>query len=159
MDKIKSGFGSGFVLIFVSFPRTVKRGRQSSRSVHVAKEDPTEKRQGERVVKDLKISYTLIASVEVTPFEFGDSVMTDISRAGLAMLAESPIPVGMLLQMRLLVPSTNLSLFVLGRTVYCRAMEKIGKYRVGIRFVGLLPQDLEEVLNEFRRTHRDSSRS
>ena len=118
-----------------------------------------DKRQGKRVAKDFKISYTLIASADVTPFEFGDSVMTDISRAGLAMLVKSPIPVGMLVQMQLAVPSTDSSLFVLGKTMYCKALEEIGMYRVGIKFVGIQPPDLSEALEELRRTHHIPSRS
>lgn len=110
------------------------------------------KRRYDRFLKDLKVSYTVLSKVDSTPFEFGDSVTCDISRTGLALQVDEPIPVPILLQLQICVPSRPYGLFVLGKSVYCSPVEESGRYRVGIKFVGLLPPDLESVLDEVRGT-------
>jgi hypothetical protein len=103
----------------------------------------------------LKVTYTVLSKVDSTPFEFGDSMTLDISRTGLALLLDEPIPVPILLQLQLRVPTRPYGLFVLGKSVYCTPVEEIGMYRVGIKFVGILPPDLEQVLEEVQTTeHR-----
>jgi len=113
-----------------------------------------DKRRAQRVVSELKVSYTIIAKVDSTPFEFGNSMMCDISRAGLAMLVDMPVPVPMLLQMQLSIPTRPSGLFVLGKSVYCVPVEELGMYRVGVKFVGILPSDLEEIIREFQGSRR-----
>jgi hypothetical protein len=112
--------------------------------------ESVDKRRYERLPRDLQLSYTIIAKVDSTPFEFGNSVMSDISRSGLAMLVDMPIPVPMLLQLQLRVPNRPTSTFVLGKSIYCVPVEEVGMYRVGIRFVGILPSDMEDILDELR---------
>ena len=118
-----------------------------------------DKRRYERLAKDVKISYTLIAKVDSTPFEFGNSVMTDISKSGLAMLVDMPIPVPMLMQLQLSLPSRPTGMFVLGKSIYCTPVEDIGMYRIGIKFVGILPPDIEDAIQELRGPKRMSARS
>jgi len=118
-----------------------------------------EKRNYQRILRDLKVSYTIIAEVDNTPFEFGNSVMIDVSRTGLAMIVDEPIPVPMLLQLQLSVPNRPSGLFLLGKSIYCVPVEDIGMYRIGIKFVGLLPPELDIVLNEFRILQNLSSSS
>jgi hypothetical protein len=108
----------------------------------------TDKRRYQRFLREVKVSYTILSKVDSTPFEFGDSVTLDISRSGLALLLDEPVPVPILLQLQLRVPSRAYGLFVLGKAVYCAPVEEIGMYRVGIKFVGILPPDLETVLEE-----------
>ena len=117
-----------------------------------------EKRHSQRLENDIKISYNIIAKVDSTPFEFGNSVMCDVSRTGLSMLVDMPIPVPMLIQMQLNVPHRPTSVFVLGKSIYCVPVEELGMYRVGVKFVGLLPPDLETAF-EALRTPRRLSRS
>jgi len=109
-----------------------------------------DKRRYQRFLKELQLSYTILSKVDSTPFEFGDAVTLDISRAGLSLLLSEPIPVPILLQLQLRVPSRPYGLFVLGKSVYCMPAEDSDMYRVGIKFVGILPPDLEQVLNEVR---------
>jgi len=111
-----------------------------------------EKRRYQRFVKEVKISYTVLSKVDSTPFEFGDSLTLDISRSGLSLLMDEPIPVPVLLQLQLRIPTRPYGLFVLGKTVYCTSLEEIGMYRVGIKFVGILPPELEVVLEEVQGT-------
>lgn len=107
-----------------------------------------EKRRYERFLKKVKVSYTILSKVDSTPFEFGDAVTIDISRGGLALLLDEPVPVPGLLQLHLRVPRAPFGLFVLGKTVHCLPVQDIGMYRVGIKFVGLLPSDLQKALEE-----------
>jgi len=107
-----------------------------------------EKRSYQRFLKQVKVSYTILSRVDSTPFEFGDALTVDISRGGLSLLLDEPVPVPGLLQLHLRVPRCPYGLFVLGKTVHCTPVEDIGMYRVGIKFVGLLPPDLEIALNE-----------
>ena len=109
-----------------------------------------DKRRYQRFLKELKVTYTILSKVDSTPFEFGESVTLDISRAGLALLLSEPIPVPILLQLQLCVPSRPYGLFVLGKSVYCTPLGGIDMYRIGIKFVGILPPDLEQVLDEVR---------
>ena len=118
-----------------------------------------DKRHHQRLLKDLKISYTIIAKVDSTPFEFGNSLMVDISRMGVAMLVDEPIAVPMLLQLQLRVPSFPSGLLVLGKSLYCLPIEEVGMYRVGIKFVGMLPPGLEDALDELRVSEDLSSSS
>jgi len=111
-----------------------------------------EKRRHERFLKKVRISYTLLSKVDSTPFEFGDAVTIDISRGGLSLLLKEPVPVPGLLQLHLRVPRALYGLFVLGKTVHCTPVEDIGMYRVGIKFVGLLPDDLEKALTDMEGT-------
>jgi c-di-GMP-binding flagellar brake protein YcgR len=107
-----------------------------------------ELRRYQRFLKEIKVSYTVLSKVDSTPFEFGDAVTVDISCTGVALLMDEPISVPVLLQLQLRIPSRPYGLFVLGKTVYCTAIEEIGMYRVGIKFVGILPPDLENILSE-----------
>lgn len=116
-----------------------------------------DKRRYERFLRDLKVSYTVLSKVDSTPFEFGNSVTRDISRTGLALQVDEPIPVPILLQLQICVPSRPYGLFVLGKSVYCSPEEEHGMYRVGIKFVGMLPPDLEHVLEEVRGEKNRSS--
>ncbi len=107
-----------------------------------------EKRRYRRFLKELKISYTVLSKVDSTPFEFGNSITVDISRSGLSFLLDEALPVPILLQIQLRMPSRPYGIFVLGKTAHCKALEDIGMYRIGIKFVGILPPELETALNE-----------
>lgn len=111
-----------------------------------------EKRRYERLIRDLKVSYMIIAEVDKTPFEFGNSQLLDISKTGLAMLVDEPVPTRMLLQLQMHLPEHPAGLIVLGKTVYCKPEEELGLYRVGIRFVGIVQPDLETDLDELQRS-------
>ncbi|MCX8038223.1 MAG: PilZ domain-containing protein [Candidatus Sumerlaeia bacterium] len=112
--------------------------------------DNIEKRRYERFLKEVHVSYTVLSKVENTPFEFGNSVTLNISRTGLLLLLPEPMPVPVLLQLQLRLPNRPFGLFVLGKTVYCSRMEEINMYRVGIKFVGILPPELESVLEDVK---------
>ncbi len=109
-----------------------------------------EKRRYERFLKEVHVSYTVLSKVDSTPFEFGNSVTLNISRTGLSLLLTQPMPVPVLLQLQLRLPNRPYGLFVLGKTVYCTPMEEINMYRVGIKFVGILPPELEMVLEDVK---------
>jgi c-di-GMP-binding flagellar brake protein YcgR len=107
-----------------------------------------EKRQHERLVKKIKVTYTVLSKVDSTPFEFGEAVTVDISSGGLSLLVQVAVPVPSLVQLHLRMPLRPYGMFVLGKVVYCAPVEEIGMHRVGVKFVGLLPADLESALNE-----------
>ena len=75
------------------------------------------KRRYDRFLKDLKVSYTVLSKVDSTPFEFGNSTTCDISRTGLSLQVDEPIPVPILLQLQICVPTRAYGLFVLGKSV------------------------------------------
>ena len=118
-----------------------------------------EKRRYQRLPSDIKLSYTIIARVDSTPFEFGNSVTIDIGPTGLAMLVDEPIPIPMLLQLQIRPPGSASSLFLLGKSTYCTPVEDIGMYRVGIKFVGMLPPEMDSLIQEIRGSEGISSTS
>jgi len=70
---------------------------------------------------------------------------------GLAMMVDEPVQPHLLLQLQLHIAGRPSSLIVLGKTVYCRPVEELGMYRVGIQFVGIVQPDLTKALDELER--------
>lgn len=107
-----------------------------------------EQRRHDRLVKEIKVSYSVLSKVDSTPFEFGEAVTVDIGSGGLSILVDERLGVPSLLQLHLHLPRRPLGMFALGKTVYCNPVEDIGMFRAGIKFVGLLPTDLAKALKE-----------
>jgi hypothetical protein len=109
--------------------------------------DMPDKRYEDRMNKNLQISYATLSNIAVEPFEFGNTVTTDISSRGLSLVTDEPIDTPVLLQAKIHIPGDRRGLILLGRTVYCNPLEDSDVYRVGIKFIGLLPGELTELLN------------
>lgn len=111
--------------------------------------DMQDKRACERLRREYKISYATLSRIQIEPMEFGNATTMDISTNGLSLLVDEPVAVPILIQARLFVPGEASEIFVLGKTVYCSPIEGRDIFRVGVKFVGILPGDLGKTL----RTH------
>ena len=109
--------------------------------------DIPDKRDVDRFSRTLQISYTTLSRIGVEPYEFGNTTTTDISSRGLSLITDEPIDIPILLQARIHFPGDHRGLILLGRTVYCNPLEDSDVYRVGVKFIGILPDDLADMLN------------
>ena len=108
----------------------------------------SDKRLAKRIAKEINISYTTLARMEVEPYEFGNTITTDISSRGLSLVVDEPVEVPTLIQARIQVDSDPRGLIFLGRTVYCQPVDDTDVHRVGVKFIGILPADLRDLLDE-----------
>ena len=113
------------------------------------------RRKSDRTLQTLKVTYSPLKSLTDTPLETGTGQTFDISRKGLSILLEQELAVPQIVQLKIEVPG-HLPLMVLGKSVYCLTVESISRFRVGIKFVGLLPVDLEAILQQRNRSDSES---
>ena len=97
---------------------------------------------------EFKVSYTLLSSMDATPFEYGETITQDISQSGACLLTKEKVQVPILIQLNIQIPSRKYGIIVLGKTVWCSLDEQIKQYRVGVKFVGLLPPDLGLIIKK-----------
>lgn len=119
--------------------------------------DGVERRGFKRFIQQLKVSYTVLSGIGATPFEYGVAETVDISRSGVRLVVDDIIEAPMLVQMHIHVPNRSYGLFVMGKLIFCRGVQnKKANYEVGIKFVGLLPADLEEILREVEKEREET---
>ena len=100
-----------------------------------------------RFIRDLKVSYAVLSGVGATPLDYGDAETVNISRSGVRIKLDEVLPKQVLVQLHIEVPSRAFGIFVLGKVVSCRpAVERPPDYEAGVKFVGLLPPDLEQII-------------
>ena len=107
-----------------------------------------EKRVYPRFLRELKVSYTLLSSMDATPFEFGETISRDISQSGICLLTNEKVQVPILIQMNIQIPTRKYGIIVLGKTAWCEFDASCSKYRIGVKFVGLLPPDLNHIIDK-----------
>ena len=87
----------------------------------------------------------MLSGVGATPFEYGATETLDISRSGVRLKLSDEIKPPMLVQMHIQIPNRSLGLFLLGKIVYCSKSKDSEYFDAGIKFVGLLPPDLDKL--------------
>ena len=113
--------------------------------------DNDERRTFPRTEYKLKVAYTILSHVDATPYEFGETITKDISRSGVRLLLQEPIKVPQLVQLRISIPKHSHDIFILSKTVHCELIESEHIWEAGFKFVGLLPPNLEQFLEEKKR--------
>ena len=107
-----------------------------------------DKRVERRLNKEIPVSFATLSRIDVHPIEFGNSVTIDVSSKGCSLMVDEPVAVPMLIQIKLEIPEEARELVFVGRSIYCSRIQAQDLYRVGIRFVGVLPVDLTTFVSE-----------
>lgn len=110
-----------------------------------------DKRRHKRHLKMLKVSYSILCEDYATPFEFGKCITLDISRSGVKLALQDELPVPLMVQLNINTPNRDYGIFILGKVLYCHTSEMDldqHKWEAGIKFVGLLPPDLDDYISE-----------
>ena len=110
-----------------------------------------ERREFERYMQLLKVSYSILAGEAATPYEFGECITLDISRKGVKLRLAQQLKTPSLVQLYIRVPNRSYGIFVLGKVLYCRPLkveDSEDGWEAGIKFVGLLPPDLDQFITQ-----------
>ena len=106
-------------------------------------------RRYDRIDSQLKVTYTILSRTNASPEEFGVTRSKDLSEGGIRLYADRPVQVPVLVQLNLEVPVRPFHLLVLGKAVRCEKKTDPDHYEIGIKFVGILPPNFKQMLNEF----------
>lgn len=87
----------------------------------------------------------------INPFEDSESrpiaaIMRDVSRSGLSMLLRQVIPVPAMLKVVLSVSNQTQPVSMLAKSISCTLTQIPDVYRLGAKFIGLLPKEFDEAL-------------
>ncbi|MBN1913415.1 MAG: PilZ domain-containing protein [Candidatus Omnitrophica bacterium] len=109
-----------------------------------------EKRKYKRVTASFPVAYVIdqFLSKELKLNERVDAVAIDLSQGGMAILTTRYIPAGSVVEMKFVMPQGSYDeearmtkpIKIIGEVVYSFLLEKKG-YRLGIRFLGLKPEE------------------
>ena len=110
--------------------------------------DGREKRRHERNLCNLKMTYTILSSVDSTPFEYGVAHSKDLSESGVCVVTEHKIDVPILMQLNINLPMRPFHLLILAKALRSRHLEETGLYEVGLKFVGILPPEFKKLVSE-----------
>jgi CheY-like chemotaxis protein len=77
-------------------------------------------------------------------------LIRDVSRSGLSMLVRQVIPVPAMLKLMIDLPRSNRSITMLAKSLTCTLTQMNNVYRLGAKFVGLLPPELEEAISDWK---------
>lgn len=85
----------------------------------------------------------------INPFDDSESrpvasLMRDVSRSGLTMIVRQVIPVPSMLRITFHLPSQQTTIPMLAKSMSCTLTQINGVYRLGAKFIGLLPRELEK---------------
>ncbi len=105
-----------------------------------------DQRASPRLPNRLRAPYTVLLKSGATRIEIGEATLADLSRAGLGMTVDEPVPVPTLMQVQVQIPGHRGVVGFLGKSLYCVPTGGLDMYRVGLKFVGLLPTDLDSIL-------------
>ncbi|MCE5228459.1 response regulator [bacterium] len=92
----------------------------------------------------------------INPFEDSESrpiaaIIRDVSRSGMAMLVRQVMPVPAMLKVVLSINSQTQPVVMLAKSLSCTLTQIPDVYRLGAKFVGLLPKEFDHVLTELGR--------
>lgn len=87
----------------------------------------------------------------INPFDNSESrpiasLMRDVSRSGVAMIVRQVLPVPTMLRISFTLPGHQTMVPMLAKSVSCTLTQIPGVYRLGAKFIGLLPCELEKTL-------------
>ena len=105
-----------------------------------------EKRRFPRAIAKIKVTYTILNSVDATPYEFGETVTEDISEGGLCMLIKEQLLEDRLLYVNIQFATQKENLLMLGKTVSVERDTETGRNRARIKFVGMLPRGFGKLI-------------
>lgn len=108
--------------------------------------DQTERRRHSRLAASVRISYSIIDSINATPYEYANTLTEDISESGLRMLIDDTIDEGQLIYLSIIVPEFGHNVLLLGKTVHISKDPETQRNRVRIKFVGQLPEGMKDVI-------------
>lgn len=109
-----------------------------------------ERRNHPRALVNVHVTYTILNSLDATPYEYGETVTENISEGGLCMLIRDTLEENRLLYINIEIPSRNQSLLMLGKTVSVHENVEDGAHRVRIKFVGMLPRGMKEMIESLQ---------
>ena len=111
-----------------------------------------DKRKHVRALAHVKVTYTILNSVDATPYEFGETVTENISEGGLCMLIQEQLLENRLLYVNIEITTKNQSLLMLGKTVAVERDLETGSNRVRVKFVGMLPRGMKDMISSLQET-------
>jgi len=106
------------------------------------------RRRHERYLCNLKMTYTILSSVDSTPFEYGVAHSKDLSESGVCVFTEHKIDVPILMQLNINLPMRPFHLLILAKALRCGTSEDANLYEVGLKFVGILPPEFKRLVSE-----------
>ena len=116
-----------------------------------------EKGKNKRWPHTVEASYSPILGIGTEPDKFKKCQALDISAGGLSILTTEEIKVLQLLQLRVPLSDKLPTLIALGEASYCCAVKHTNLFKVGIRFVGLLPENLDEIIQKIKESEVKSN--
>lgn len=107
-----------------------------------------DKRKYERYLCNLRMTYTILSSVDSTPFEYGVAHSKDLSEAGVCIFTEHNIKVPILMQLNINLPMRPFHLLILAKALRCAKLTDSDLFEVGLKFVGILPPEFKRLVSE-----------
>lgn len=116
-----------------------------------------EKRRHERYSCNLRMTYTILSSLDSTPFEYGVAHSKDLSEAGVCIYTEHNIKVPILMQLNINLPMRPFHLLILAKALRSKKMPDSNLHEVGLKFVGILPPEFKRLVSEISPPLADST--
>ncbi len=107
-----------------------------------------DKRRHKRYACNLKMTYTILSSVDSTPFEYGVAHSKDLSEAGVCIYTEHHVDVPILMQLNINLPMRPFHILLLAKALRCKQASDSSLYEVGLKFVGILPPEFKRLVVE-----------
>jgi CheY-like chemotaxis protein len=100
----------------------------------------------------------------INPFTNNESrpiagLIRDVSRSGASMLVRQMLPVPAMLKLVVEIPQTRKSITMLAKSLSCTLTQIPNVYRLGAKFVGLLPAEMEQAITAWNADHVSPSES
>lgn len=92
----------------------------------------------------------------INPFDDTESrpiaaLVRDVSRAGLSIIVRQLFPVPSIIRIVFHLPMQQSPVNMLAKSVSCTLTQISGVYRLGVKFIGLLPENMEDSINHMPR--------
>ena len=94
------------------------------------------------------MTYTILSSIDSTPFEYGVAHSKDLSEAGVSIFTEHNIKVPILMQLNINLPMRPFHLLILAKALRSKKMVDSDLHEVGLKFVGILPPEFKRLVSE-----------
>ncbi len=87
----------------------------------------------------------------INPFDDSEgrpvaALMRDVSRSGLSMIVRQLLPVPSMIKLIIELPRQHTPIQILAKSISCTLTQIPGVFRLGVKFIGLLPQELEDLM-------------
>ncbi len=144
----------------VAYLQTPFDGDELERLIHASiesSENPINRREFSRFTFAVETHCFLVNPFndsESRPFA---SIMRDVSRSGMAMLVRQVVPVPAMLRVTVTISDKSAPMTMLAKSISCTLTQIPDVYRLGVKFIGLLPGELERIVNELSARTGDQS--